>query len=181
MFVQKKMRYIISIVAILFTALVVLIIYNSYSNFAASNFAAQVKLAQTSPSNTAEALLGALVSNDKHMLNAIVVPEQQDEVTKWLATHKPFHCTIFDALVASFPNLKNANFSKPRIVVIDKQSAQDMNTVYINAIYSCLLDRSSFRGLNFQVYKIVVEKRENRWYVKSWDNICEVESVAGCM
>ena len=174
MFVQKKKRDIILIVAILFAALVVLIIYNSYST-------ARVKLAQASPSNTAEALLGALVSNDEYILNAIVVPEQKDEVAKWMATHKPFHCTKFDALVASLPDLEDANFSKPRIGIVDKQPAQDMNTVYINAIYSCLLNKSSLRGLNFQVYKIVIEKRENRWYVKYWDNVCEVKSVAGCM
>lgn len=176
MFAQKKMRYAILIVAILFAALVVLIVYKSYSNSAA-----QVKLAQTSPSNTAKALLGALVSNDKYMLNAIVVPEEQDEVEKWLDTHKPFYCTQLDALVASFPDLEDANFTRPQIVIVDKQPAQDMNTVSINAIYSCLLDKSSLGGLNFQVYEIVIEKRENRWYVKSWDNVCEVGSIAGCM
>jgi hypothetical protein len=171
------MKYIISIIGILFVALVMLVIYDSYLD----HRAAQVKQAQTSPSNTAKALLGALVSNDKYMLNAIVVPEQQDEVATWLATHEPFHCTKLDALIASFPDLKDANFSKPQIFIVDKQPAQDMNTVYINAIYSCLLDKSSLGGLNFQVYEIVLEKRENRWYVNSWHNVCEVKSTAGCM
>ncbi len=175
MFFQKKMKYIISIVAILFAALAMLIISNSIPDRAA-----QVKQAQTSPSNTAKALLEALVSNDEYMLNAIVVPQQQDEVVKWLDSHKPFYCNKLNSLVSSFPDLADANFSK-QIVVVDKQPAQDMNTIHINAIYSCLLDESSFGGLNFQVYEIVIEKRENRWFVKSWDSVCEVKSVAGCM
>lgn len=174
---MSKIKYVIPIIIILFVALAMLISYDFYLDYRAE----QVNQAQTSPSNSAKALLDALVSNDKYMLNAIVIPEQQDEVSKWLATHKPFNCTKLDALVASFPDIPDASSGTPRIYVVDNQPVQDTNTVYINyALYSCLLDRSSFGGLNFEVREIVLEKRGNRWYVKSWDRICQSGSVAGC-
>jgi len=176
MFLHKKMKYALSFVAILFAALAVSFFFNSNPDRTA-----EVQQAQADPSNTAKALLEAMVTNDEYMLRAIVVPQQQDEVTKWLDTHKPFQCGRIKSLLFSFPDLADDNFNK-RIAIVDKQFPQeDRNTVHINAIYSCLLDKSSYGGLNFQIYKIVIEKRGNRWFVTSWGKPCEVKSVAGCM
>lgn len=173
MLFQKKMKYAISIAIILIATLATLIFYTLSIDPVVA-----IKQAQISPSNTAKALLYALVSNDEYMLNAIVVAEQQGQVEKWLGTHAPFYCTKLDALITTFPNVQNANFDKPQVAIFDLQPAH-ADKVYINALYYCSLDQG-FGGLNFEVREIIIERIDNRWYVSSWGNICKVESLAGC-
>ncbi len=135
MIFHKKMKYTILIDVILFAALAMLITSNSNPDRIG-----EVQQAQADPSNTAKALLEAMVTNDEYMLRAIIVAQQHDEVTKWLDTHKPFQCSRIKSLLFSFPNLADDNFNKS-IAIVNKQFPQeDRNTVHINAIYSCLLD-----------------------------------------
>lgn len=138
---------------------------------------------QLQPSTTVSSFVMALVKNDERMLMEIVVPQQRDRISEWLEFHKPFFCPPgLDFPRLDFPpNIFDLRYTRIRDQYVNIHPNPDHNTkVNFYTLYQCRVDIDSFYGRNFEVRDIVIELKDNRWYIKSWRFTCESKSLYGC-
>jgi hypothetical protein len=137
--------------------------------------------AQLQSSTTATAFMVALVRNDKKFLMELVVPEQREEIIEFLSSHQRFFCPPGFDFPSSIRGIRDLNYIRPISQDVDLHQNFGHDTV-VNyyALYQCRIDINNLRGLNFEVRDLVIERTGDRWYVKSWGNICEAP-LAGCV
>ena len=139
---------------------------------------------QLQPSTTATSFMIALVRNDEKALTELVIPQQREEVFQWLSSHRPFYCPPgLDFPIWHFPprmrDLTNIRPISQRVHL--SQNFSHSTRVSFYALYQCRIDINSDRGLNFEVYDIIIEQKDDKWYVKSWQFVCESKRLNGCM
>lgn len=133
---------------------------------------------QLQPSTTVTSFVVALVRNDKQVLGEIVVPQQQGAVSEWLSSHQRFFCPPGLDFPSPIHKLEYTRFITQRARIY--QNFNYSNSASFNAFYGCAIDINSDRGLNFEVYDILLERQGDKWYVTSWRFRCESKRLNGC-
>ncbi|MCL4872280.1 MAG: hypothetical protein KJ063_25245 [Anaerolineae bacterium] len=155
--------------------LIIVIIFYSAAKTVTRN------IAQSQSSTTATLFMFALVRNDEWLLTEIVVPQQREEISKWLSSHRSFFCPPGLDFPVSFRNvLTHTRFISQEVYLFQNFNRSTSTTARFNAFYQCRIDINSDRGLNFEVWDIVLERMNNKWYVRSWRFGCESERLNGC-